>query len=130
MRFPCFSYFHEFVMCILIYFGIIQEPPRISLQTVAVSRDNFGGILRWSDFSRNPTIMKIYVSSLSCDSFLRNSAFQTSITLQINLCLCFLGLNWKGRSGCQNIADIPLACPQYIHVYSLFSRSWRCLRQC
>ena len=42
--------------------GIIQEPPRISLEAAGVSKDHFEGILWWRNISRNPKIMTIYFS--------------------------------------------------------------------
>ena len=37
--------------------GRNRRPPRISLEAVGASKDNFGGIFSSSDFPRNPKIM-------------------------------------------------------------------------
>jgi len=58
---------------VLIYFGSIQRPPGISLEVAGVSRDHFGGILWWSDFSRKHKIMKHLILHVSCDSLRRKS---------------------------------------------------------
>ena len=45
----------------------------MSLDAAGDSRDNFGGILSSSDFSRNPQFIKCRLSSVSSDTFRRNS---------------------------------------------------------
>ncbi len=57
--------------CIL---GRSRGPLRIGLVAAGATKYNFGSILCSSDFPRNPKIMKINFSSVSCDSFQRNSA--------------------------------------------------------
>ena len=42
---------------VVFYVGWHCRAPRISLDAAGVSRDLFGGILWWSDFSRNPKFM-------------------------------------------------------------------------
>ena len=72
-RFPgfYFSFFLNFYG-FLYYFGRHRGPPRISLEAAGATRDRFGGILSFSDFSRNPKIMKNRHLSVSRDRFRRN----------------------------------------------------------
>ena len=44
--------------CILFHFGRQNKPPMISLGAAWATTDHFGGILPFSDFSRNPQIKK------------------------------------------------------------------------
>ena len=59
--------------CILFYVGRHRRPPRISLGAAWATNDHFGGILSFSEFSRNPQIKKHRLLNVSRDSFRRTS---------------------------------------------------------
>ena len=53
--------------------GSTQRPPRISLEVDGVSKNHFGCLQRWSDFSKIPKIIKTRLSCVFRDSFRRKS---------------------------------------------------------
>ena len=63
LQFSCFVRFLFLEIMILssflFYFRSIQEDPGSLQGPPRICRDHFGGILWWSDFSRNPKIMNI-----------------------------------------------------------------------
>ena len=62
------SRFPSFILLICygfsFYFGRRRRPPRISLGAAGATKDHFGGILSFSDFSRSPRIREIRIVSV------------------------------------------------------------------
>ena len=68
-KFPLFNFLNFYGF--LFDFGRHHGPPRISFGAAGATRDNFGGILCSSDFSRNSKIKKKQLLSVSRDGFRR-----------------------------------------------------------